>query len=63
VSTDLNGGAAPSSLDDLVVVETLATTAHDGGAAPQDAADVSKDDDVDVLASSADAGPAPDPDN
>ncbi|WP_033443483.1 hypothetical protein [Saccharothrix sp. NRRL B-16314] len=62
MSAELDGGAAPASLDELVVVDSLTAPADDGGAAPQD-------DTTDVagapatLAETEDAGPAPAPDD
>jgi hypothetical protein len=60
MSADLDGGAAPASLDDLVVVDSLAAPAHDGGPAPHDD---SADADAEAadLAEAEDAGPAPEP--
>ena len=58
MSADLDGGAAPASLDDLVVVDSLAAPAHDAGPAPHnDSADADAAD----LAEAEDAGPAPEP--
>jgi hypothetical protein len=62
MSADLDGGAAPASLDDLVLAEPL-DAAADGGAAP----DAVSDDDVvvaeEVSHQAEDAGPAPDPES
>ncbi|MFJ5985940.1 hypothetical protein [Lentzea sp. NPDC092896] len=57
MSADLDGGAAPASLDDLVVADP-AQTAGNGGAAPDAAADT-ENADVEAQPEAEDAGPAP----
>ena len=64
MSADLDGGAAPASLDELIVVDSQVTPADDGGAAPQDDTDTDTAD-ADAagmateLTEAEDAGPAP----
>lgn len=58
MSADLDGGAAPASLDDLVVAEP-AQAAGNGGAAPVAAADTEIAADVEAQPEAEDAGPAP----
>ncbi|MGW6447276.1 hypothetical protein [Lentzea sp. NPDC055074] len=58
MSADLDGGAAPASLDDLVVAESFAP-AGDGGAAPDAAADTGDVVAEEVSHEAEDAGPAP----
>lgn len=58
MSADLDGGAAPASLDDLVVVDSLAAPVQEGGPAPHDD---SADAETTHLAEAEDAGPAPEP--
>lgn len=60
MSAELDGGAAPASLDDLVSVDSLVAPAEDGGVAPQD--DTTEVAGVPAtLAEAEDAGPAPAP--
>jgi hypothetical protein len=64
MSADLDGGAAPASLDELVVVDSLAAPAEDGGSAPQDdsaGTEAGTEADAADLAEAEDAGPAPEP--
>ncbi|MFJ8965903.1 hypothetical protein ACIRG5_41590 [Lentzea sp. NPDC102401] len=58
MSADLDGGAAPASLDDLIVAEP-AEAAGNGGAAPDALQDNENAADVETLPEAEDAGPAP----
>lgn len=58
MSADLDGGAAPASLDDLVVAEP-AEAAGNGGAAPDAASDTENAADFEAQPEAEDAGPAP----
>ncbi|MDX8147474.1 hypothetical protein SK854_35560 [Lentzea sp. BCCO 10_0061] len=58
MSADLDGGAAPASLDDLVVAEP-AQAAGNGGAAPDAVSDTENAADVEAQPEAEDAGPAP----
>ena len=67
MSADLDGGAAPASLDELTVVDSLPEPSQDGGAAPHDTADTADTADSAVAEAPAaeadDAGPAPEPED
>ncbi|MFD4635781.1 hypothetical protein ACFWN2_00630 [Lentzea sp. NPDC058436] len=58
MSADLDGGAAPASLDDLVVAEPL-EAAENGGAAPVAATGPEDEAAADAVHAAEDAGPAP----
>ncbi|MCR3750035.1 hypothetical protein [Lentzea californiensis] len=58
MSADLDGGAAPASLDDLVLAEPL-ETADNGGAAPDAVQDTEDAVAEEASHASEDAGPAP----
>ncbi|SDJ07966.1 hypothetical protein SAMN04488074_101452 [Lentzea albidocapillata subsp. violacea] len=58
MSADLDGGAAPASLDDLIVAEPL-EAADNGGAAPDAAPDTDAAVAEETSHTAEDAGPAP----
>ncbi|SMC78416.1 hypothetical protein [Lentzea albidocapillata] len=58
MSADLDGGAAPASLDDLIVAEPL-EAADNGGAAPDAAQDTEAAVAEETSYAAEDAGPAP----
>ncbi|MDX8049788.1 hypothetical protein SK571_10385 [Lentzea sp. BCCO 10_0798] len=58
MNADLDGGAAPASLDDLVLAEPL-DLAGDGGAAPDAAQDTGDAVAEEASHAAEDAGPAP----
>ncbi|ONI91860.1 hypothetical protein ALI22I_07270 [Saccharothrix sp. ALI-22-I] len=62
MSAELDGGAAPASLDELIVIDSLIAPAQDGGVAPQ-GGDTAVTGVPANLAEAEDAGPAPAPTN